>query len=360
MPTSRAGKTIRVLVAEDSPTARMLLVELLRSAKDFEVVGEAANGAEAIERAVELSPDLIIMDVHMPILNGLDATKEIMRQAPAPILMVSAAASSNDVALALSATQAGALMILEKPHNPSDPDFAGEAEQLLTMARAMAGVKVVRRWGGSRQPAAIATRARAAANRAVKLIAIGTSTGGPAALHRIFIDLERDFPVPIVVVQHMAHGFIGGLASWLGANTSLKVTVAEQNEPLVGGTIYLAPDDAHLGVTPDGRAALSHSAPLNGFRPSADHLFDSSARAYGSSLVAVILTGMGSDGADGLATVKARHGRIIAQDERSSVIFGMNQQAIERGLADEVLPLDTIGRRLAELTDAGKEGGGSP
>ena len=357
MPTSRAGKTIRVLVAEDSPTARMLLVELFRSAKDFEVVGEAANGAEAIERAVELSPDLIIMDVHMPILNGLDATKEIMRQAPAPILMVSAAASSSDVALALSATQAGALMILEKPHNPSDPEFAGEAEQLLTMARAMAGVKVVRRWGGSRQPAAIATRV--AANRAVKLVAIGTSTGGPAALHRIFIDLEHDFSVPIVVVQHMARGFIGGLASWLGANTSLKVTVAEQNESLAGGTIYLAPDDAHLGVTPDGRVALSNSAPLSGFRPSADHLFDSCARAYGSSLVAVILTGMGSDGAEGLATVKARQGRVIAQDERSSIVFGMNQQAIERGLVDEVLPLDNIGQRLAELTDAGRGGGGS-
>jgi two-component system chemotaxis response regulator CheB len=359
MSSPRAKKAIRVLVAEDSPTARTLLVELLRSAKDFEVVGEASNGAEAIERAVELSPDLIIMDVHMPILNGLDATKEIMRQAPAPILMVSAAASSSDVALALSATQAGALMILEKPHNPLDPEFAGEAEQLLAMARAMAGVKVVRRWGGSRQPAAIATRARPAATRGVKLIAIGTSTGGPAALHRIFIDLERDFPVPIVVVQHMARGFIGGLASWLGANTSLKVTVARENDLLAAGTIYLAPDDAHLGVTSDGRVSLSYTAPLSGFRLSADHLFDSAARAYGSSLVAVILTGMGADGAEGLATVKERQGRVIAQDERTSVVFGMNQQAIERGLADEVLPLDTIGHRLAELTDAGRGGGGS-
>ncbi len=353
-PISGPSK-IRVLVVEDSPTARALLVELLRSAPEFEVVGEAENGAEAIERAIALSPDLIIMDVHMPILDGLDATKEIMREAPAPILMVSGSASSTDVSMALSATQAGALMILEKPHNPTHPQFREDAAQFITMAKAMAGVKVVRRWslpsiGGA------TTRGTTSVSKAqpVKLVAMGTSTGGPAALHRILIDLPPEFPVPILVVQHMARGFIDGLAKWLGANVSLKVTTAETNQALRPGTVYLAPDDEHLGVTPDLRALLTHAGPISGFRPSADYLFDSCARALGGGVVAVVLTGMGSDGADGLRTVKTRGGRVIAQDERTSVVFGMNQQAIERGLADEVLPLDTIGYRLIELTEARK------
>jgi two-component system chemotaxis response regulator CheB len=141
------------------------------------------------------------------------------------------------------------------------------------------------------------------------------------------------------------------LAHWLSANVSIKVATAAQGETLRAGTVYLAPDDEHLGVTADGRVALSQAGPVSGFRPSADYLFDSCARAYGATLIAVVLTGMGADGADGLRTVKARGGRVIAQDERTSVVFGMNQQAIERGLVDEVLSLDTIGRRLAELTE---------
>jgi two-component system chemotaxis response regulator CheB len=353
MTPAPRGSKIRVLVVEDSPTARALLVALLRASTDFEIVGEAENGAEAIEKAISLSPDLIIMDVHMPILDGLDATKEIMREAPAPILMVSASASSSDVAMGLSATQAGALMILEKPHNPSDPQFKNEAAQFVAMARAMAGVKVVRRWSLPGIGGGVSRRLTPvpAANQSAKLVAIGTSTGGPAALHRILIDLPRDFPVPIVVVQHMARGFIDGLAKWLGANVSLKVTTAEQHQQLKPGTVYLAPDDEHLGVTADNRVVLSHSGPVSGFRPSADYLFDACARAMGASLVAVVLTGMGADGADGLRTVKSRGGRVIAQDERTSVVFGMNQQAIERGLVDEVLPLDTIGYRLIELAE---------
>jgi two-component system chemotaxis response regulator CheB len=340
-------KKIRVLVAEDSPTARTILVELLRSASDFEVIGEAANGAEAIERAIALTPDLIIMDVHMPIIDGLDATKEIMREAPTPILMVSASASTSDVALALSATQAGALMILEKPRL-SDP---AEAQQFVQMAKAMAAVKVVRRWSlPGRTPAsglvAVGGDARA---RPTRLVAIGTSTGGPAALHRILIDLPRDFPAPIVVVQHMARGFIDGLVKWLGSNVAIKVTMAAEGEPLVAGTVYVAPDDAHLGITAGRRVALSDTSPVGGFRPSIDYLFDSAAKAVGSSLTAVMLTGMGQDGVEGLKTVQLRGGRVLAQDEASSVVFGMAGVAVQRGLVDEVLPLESIGARLNDL-----------
>jgi len=152
-------------------------------------------------------------------------------------------------------------------------------------------------------------------------------------------------------VQHMARGFIDGLARWLGGNIALKVTTAANAEPLAAGTVYVAPDDHHLGVTADGRARLAPTAPLNGFRPSVDYLFDSCARAFGSAMVATILTGMGQDGVEGLQSVKSYGGHVIAQDERSSVVFGMAHQAIQRGLVDEVLPLDRIGARLLALAE---------
>jgi two-component system chemotaxis response regulator CheB len=343
---------IRVLIAEDSPTARMLLTALFARSRDFQVVGEAHNGASAIEQAIALAPDLIIMDVHMPIVDGLDATKEIMRDAPAPILMVSTSASVADVALGLSAMQAGALMLLEKPPSPDSVTYEQDATQFLAMAKAMAGVKVVRRWTRApRDAVPRSPRRRANGDPSVKLIAIGTSTGGPAALHRILIDLPRELDVPIVVVQHMARGFMDGLVKWLGGTIALKVKSAEHGEALEAGTVYVAPDDRHLGVSAEGRALLGGSAPIGGFRPSVDYLFDSCARAYGSSLVAVILTGMGQDGVEGLVTVKERGGRIIAQDERSSVVFGMAQQAVSRGLVDEILPLDAIGVRLHALAE---------
>jgi two-component system chemotaxis response regulator CheB len=347
---------IRVLIAEDSPTARTLLVELFNSSSEFQVAGAVENGADAIERAIALSPDLIIMDVHMPIVDGLDATKEIMREAPTPIMMVSGSASVGDVALGLSATQAGALTLVEKPRGPSSPDYAEECRQLLAMAKAMAAVKVVRRWGAPgvvrTGPARTTDAARRGGARQVRMIAIGTSTGGPAALHRVLIDLPRDLSVPIVVVQHMAHGFIDGLAKWLSANVSLKVVVATTGEPLLAGTVYIAPDDHHLGANADGTAASSSAAAIGGFRPSVDYLFDSFARVYGSGLTAVMLTGMGQDGVDGLRTVKARGGHVIAQDEASSIVFGMNGKAIENRLVDEVLPLDAIGRRLNEMVES--------
>ncbi|MEO7084815.1 MAG: chemotaxis-specific protein-glutamate methyltransferase CheB [Gemmatimonadaceae bacterium] len=343
---------IRVLIAEDSSTARALLTELFSSSPDFVVAGTAVNGSEAIERAIALSPDLIIMDVYMPVVDGLDATKEIMRESPTPIVMVSASVAATDVAMGLSATQAGAMILLAKPSNTKSPEFPEECRQLLSMAKAMAGVKVVRRWGGGAARVTPPSGRTAHPVRRVTMVAIGTSTGGPAALHRILIDLPPTFPVPIVVVQHMARGFIDGLAKWLSANVALKVVVAEDGQRLVAGTVYLAPDERHMGVRGDGRVALSSAAAVSAFRPSIDFLFDAYARGYDDGLVALILTGMGQDGVEGLKTVRTRGGRVIAQDERSSVVFGMAQKAVEANLVHEILPLDGIGRRLNELVDA--------
>lgn len=291
-------RPIRVLVVDDSATMRALLVAMLASDPGFQVVGEAVDGAEAIAKAVSLRPDLISMDIHMPVIDGLEATKEIMRQAPTPIIIVSAAAAGADMSLALSATQAGALTVLPKPEDPNAPGFAQQRSHLLMMARAMAAVKVVRRAGaGGRETTPRSSKLEAGQ---VKLVAIGTSTGGPPAVHRILLDIGRNLAAPVVVVQHMAIGFMQGLADWLGANVGLKVSIATAGEPLLKGVVYLAPDDTHLGVTADNRAQLSNRAAIGGFRPSVDHLFRSCADAHGAGLLAVILTGMGQDGVDGL------------------------------------------------------------
>jgi two-component system chemotaxis response regulator CheB len=327
-----------------------MLCEMLESDPGFEVVAEAANGAEAVEATLRTRPDLITMDVHMPVLDGIDATKEIMRLAPTPILIVTAASRRGDIETSLSATQAGALMLIQKPESPTGAEFEEQRQRLLSMARAMAAVKVVRRWTRPEGTDLAWRRSKRSRPSSVRLVAIGSSAGGPAALRRLLIDLPPDFPVPIVVVQHMSPGFIDGLASWLAANCALRVNVAADGMQLLPSAVYLAPDNRHLGVTEHGRATLSTAEPVEGFRPSASFLFDSVGRSFSGAAVAAILTGMGRDGVSGLRTVRTRGGTVLAQDEASSVVFGMAQEAIREGLVDEVLPIELIGRRLRDLT----------
>jgi len=299
---------IRVVVAEDSLTVRELLVEILTSDPTIQVVGTAKNGAEAVELAERLKPDLITMDVHMPIMDGFEATKEIMAIAPTPIIIVSSSTSHGDVHLSFNAMRAGALTMTPKPEHPSAPAFEAQRAQLLAMARAMSQVKVVRHWP-RRGPAARPTPPRPNVPRpSVKVIGIAASTGGPAALQRILSDLPGNFPIPIFVVQHIAAGFVDGLAAWLSSTCPLRVRVAEAGEPVPARTVLLAPEGRHIGANADGRIVVSDAPPINGFRPSASYLFESLARSYGAAAVGVILTGMGSDGVDGL-----RGGRICAR-----------------------------------------------
>ncbi|MDB4906041.1 MAG: Chemotaxis response regulator protein-glutamate methylesterase [Gemmatimonadetes bacterium] len=342
---------IRVLVVEDSTTARQLLVELLRSDGGFDVVGEAVDGLQAVEAARRLLPDLITMDVNLPGLDGLEATRQIMRAAPTSIVIVSSAMSPSDVDAALTATRAGALMVVPKPTNPMSPDFPRESSEFLAMARAMAAVRVVRRWSGVRAagPDAVAPARAGGAIVAPRLLAIGTSTGGPAALHRVLSDLPADFPLPIAIVQHMAHGFMPGLANWLANNCGRKVVVGVAGEVVEPGVAYLGPDDHHFSVSASGRITLAGGVPLNGFRPAVDHLFKASAEAFNGAVLAAILTGMGEDGVQGLRTLKQLGGYVIGQDESTSVVFGMARAASIERLTDELLPLDSIGRRLHAL-----------
>jgi two-component system chemotaxis response regulator CheB len=334
-------RRIRVLVAEDSLTVRELLVAILESDPEIQVVGQAKDGAEAVALAERLKPDVITMDVQMPVLDGLEATKEIMVRAPTPIVIVSSSESRPELRRSFDAMRAGALMVLEKPEDPRSPLFDGRRERFLEMIKAMSRVKVVRRH-------AVKPRPRAGARSgvlpgAIEVVAIAASTGGPAALQKLLGALPRDFEVPILLVQHFAVGFVEGFAAWLAGGTLLRVKVAEQGESLAPRTVYVAPDHHHLGVTRSGHVALSDSEPVGGHRPAADFLFHSVAAAYGQAVLGVVLTGMGRDGAAGAARIHESGGIVLAQDEATSVVFGMNREAIESGAVSAIHPIENLG-----------------
>jgi two-component system chemotaxis response regulator CheB len=292
----------------------------------------------------KLRPDVVVMDLHLPGMDGLAATKELMITAPTPIVIVTGSGSSAEVATALNVLRVGAVALLHKPPGPGAAGHEEAARQLLSTVKAVAGVKVVRQW---RRPAASAPPPAAPRPRRGRAVAVAASTGGPEALQRLLAGLPGDFPLPVLVVQHIAGGFTRGLADWLNSACGLRVKPAEAGEPLAPHTVYLAPDDRHLGVSARGAVALSASEPVGGFRPSASYLFESAARAYGPAVTAVILTGMGEDGLAGLRAVRQAGGRVLAQDEASSVVWGMPGAAVAAGLADLVLPPEEIAARLS-------------
>ncbi|GMU07303.1 chemotaxis-specific protein-glutamate methyltransferase CheB [Corallococcus caeni] len=346
---------LRILVAEDSPTARRLLVEILRTDPALAVVGEAKDGLEAVDLCQRLQPALVTMDIQMPRMDGLDATRRIMTEVPTPVVVVSTLVE-RDIQTSMAALRAGALAVLQKPVGPESPDFEADSRRLRDTLKAMAQVKVVRRWPDrAATPTPLQETTPTPAFRAPAVLAMAASTGGPAALYRILSDLggQATPPPPILLVQHIALGFGNGLATWLGTATKLRVKVAEDGEPLTPGTVYLAPDDKHLGVTQDHRAQVSGAAPIQGFRPSANWLFRSVARAYGQTALAVVLTGMGQDGLDGIRDLHQAGGRVIAQDEATSVVYGMPAVVVGANLAHEVLPLGQIARRLLALLQPG-------
>src|SRR5262245_16917910 len=343
---------IRVLVAEDSATSRELLIQVLSADPEIQVVGEARDGVEAVALARSLRPDLVTMDIHMPRLDGLAATQEIMIAAPTPIVIVTGSHRVHEVEASMDTLRSGALEVLEKPPAPDSPGFDAAARRLVAVVKAMSRVKVVRHWRHAAVPASgapVDVLPAGAGGVRARLVAIACSTGGPAALQHLLAGLPANFPAPIVVVQHITVGFTEGLAAWLGTVSPLRVKLAEHGETLAAGTLYIAPDDRPLGVTQRGKASLSSAPAIGGFRPSANYLFESAASAFGASALAVILTGMGDDGVVGLRAVVERGGRVIAQDEASSVIFGMPRAAIQAGLAHAVLPLDQIARQLSNL-----------
>ena len=339
---------IRVLVAEDSAVAREYLVYLLRQDPALEVIGVARDGLEAVQQAERLRPDVIVMDVHMPRMDGYEATRQIMERVPVPIVIVTASSSRQEVAHTLDALKAGALTLLDKPAGPNHPAHEESDRRFVETVKLMAEVKVVRRWPRRDRPERPAPAA-ARVGQKIQLVAMAASTGGPPVVSEILRRLPRDLAAPVLLVQHIAPGFTDGLVEWLARETPLTVKLAAAGESAASGTVYVAPDGFQMGITTRGQIRLAKELTGNGFCPSASHLFESVAEAYGPTAIGVILTGMGRDGAEGLLRLRQAGGVTIAQDLRSSAIFGMPAEAIRLGAAASVLAPEDIARSIHSL-----------
>lgn len=346
---------IRVLVVEDSPVVREFLVHVLSSDPAIEVIATASNGEEALNAVKEIKPDLITMDIHMPKMNGLEATRRIMETHPTPIVIVSGSSNAREVATTFHAMEAGAVAFADRPKGIGHPDHEATAKELVQTVKLMAEIKVVRRWARLRRDAVVtAVRPPVEVRPApaeINMVAMGASTGGPLVLQMILSGLPRDNSVPVLIVQHMAAGFIQGFVDWLAPTSALPIHVAKPGEQIRPGHAYVAPDGFQMKVEMGGRLSLTEDEPENGHRPSVGYLFRSVARIYGPKAVGVLLTGMGKDGAEGLKEIKDQGAVTIAQDEDSSVVHGMPGEAIRLEAATYVLPPSRIAAALANLVN---------
>ncbi len=347
---SAPGKKIQVLVVEDSIVVRELLVRILESDPAIRVVGCARDGVEAVAKLAETKPDVVTMDIHMPRMDGIEATRKIMETHPVPIVIVSASCDPDDVTQSFRALDAGAVALLEKPPGPGAPGHEAAARKLIEMVKAMSQVRVVRRWPRERMAARPAPARHVEPATDIELVAIGASTGGPPALQTILAALPKPFPVPIVIVQHIAGGFVQGLADWLAQTTGMSVRLAADGEPARPGHVYLASDGCHMRFVKRGRISCADDEPENGLRPAVSCLFRSLAEVYGKRAVGVLLTGMGRDGAAELKLMRDSGAVTIAQDKASSVINGMPGAAVELDAATHVCAPAEIAALLHELT----------
>lgn len=327
---------------DDSPLVRTWIADAVDAHPHFEVVATAADGIEAVRHNLALRPDVITMDLRMPGADGFTAIARIMSERPAPILVITAEPEAPNAFRALSL---GALDVIEKPASLE----AGDAftENLARRLRLLAGTPVIRHVRGVRNEPREQV-APQVARRRTALVAIAASLGGPRALGRLLRALPLPYPLPIVVVQHMAEGFTAGLVRWLQQETGRDVVEAKDGDVLLPGRVLFAPAGRHMEVR-RGRVELHDGPPQHGFRPSASPLFRSVAESYGDEACGVILTGMGDDGADGMVVLRDTGALTVAQSRESCVVFGMPRAAIEAGGVEEVLPLEAIGPLLSEL-----------
>ncbi len=357
-----AGKRIRVLIVDDSAFMRKVLQSILTADPDMEVCGEARDGREAVAQSDTLLPDVITMDINMPHMDGLQATELIMSQKPRPIVIVSSE-SREGADTTLKALELGAIDFVAKPSAGVDLDMNSVRAELTRKLKMAAKVRVVRTAVRSKLQQEIANSAPrlepapmpprpapttpgaalvSKANGKFPVVVIASSTGGPATLMKFVPMFPRDFPGAVLLVQHMPGAFTSQFAEQLGEIAQIKVKDAEQGEILQPSTFYVCPGSHHLRITPTGRITLDDGPRIAGYRPCADVSMETAAAFAGPMSIAVVLTGMGNDASLGVQKVKAAGGHVIAQDESTSVIFGMNAEAIKTGCVDQVLPLDNI------------------
>ncbi|MBN2535446.1 MAG: chemotaxis-specific protein-glutamate methyltransferase CheB [Spirochaetales bacterium] len=376
---------IRLLIVDDSNIVQLVLEKTIQNEEGIEIIGQAYNGAEGVEMAKKLSPDVIVMDINMPEMDGLEAIQEIMSERPTPIIVFSSA-SKDIVDLSFKSIEFGAVDIIEKPYSESLDSLKQKIEEkLIRTIRTFADFKVIRRLKQSSLSvlAEKTKKLKDVSNRLKKkhlefqsettleekpfdgvleqmneiklspvrssfpVIGVAASTGGPQTIRKFIEDIHfKDIYAGIVIVQHMAEGFIRGFCDWLKEYSPVPVEIAQTGQAIEPCHIYIAPGEYHLGFTPDGKFKYIHEPPILGIRPSADIMFKWIAQSYKKRLIAIILTGMGNDGTEGLYIVKENGGYIIAQDESSSILFGMPKAAIETGIVDKILPLPGIAEFL--------------
>ncbi len=338
--------TINVLVADDSPLMQRIITKLLESEPGIRVVATADDGRQAIECVGRLSPDVVVMDIDMPKLDGLAALRHIMLQRPTPVVMVSGV---SDASAALRALELGAIDFVAKPSGPISIDLYEVRDELIAKVKsASLAHPAPTKAEAIRAPLLPALQSPSGH---ISLVAIAASTGGPQTLGEILRQLPPGLPAAMLVVQHMPAGFTATFAERLDRNSSVNVREARDGETIRSGVAYIAPGGVHMVVVKDGRGPvlrMEETPPVNAVRPSADVLMSSVAHVAGRSSVGVVLTGMGRDGSDGLAQIKRAGGATIAQDEETSIIFGMPGSAIDQGVVDRVLPLLEIPAALVD------------
>ena len=342
-----ARSTVRVILVDDSPVAIVVLKRILASAPDIEVVGTAANGEEGLKLVSKLAPDVICTDLHMPVMDGLEFTRAVMHMRPTPILVISISVSEDKTSNIFNLLQAGAVDVLAKPTDGMRESDKRLAKELMRKIRVLSGIVMFSRHSERFKPES--SRAAIQQSReGSRIIAIGSSTGGPQALATLLPTLPADFQLPIICVQHITHGFLPGMIDWLNKGSKLQIVQAMEGESPRPGHVYFSREDAHLVINGSGKFAyLDHSG--HGICPSVDITMISVADYYGHYAIGVLLTGMGDDGAQGMLNISRAGGLTIAQDEASCIVFGMPRQAIEMGAAQHILSLEGIASMLHDI-----------
>ncbi|MGO4388991.1 chemotaxis-specific protein-glutamate methyltransferase CheB [Microvirga sp. 2YAF29] len=344
---------VRVMVVEDSLVVRQLLVHIISRDPRLTVAAAVESAEEALQEIDRVQPDVISMDIRLPGMDGLEATRRIMTERPTPIVVIADSIEDSSLKISMNALRAGALTVVEKPVGVSSAGYAGIAETICTQLYIMSQVPVVRQrsfaWR-SVAPASVFSRESETDLSRPSIMGIAASTGGPPALAKVLGSLPADFPLPILLVQHMGAPFMEGFASWLNGLMPLDVRLAQDQEIPVGGRVYVAPGDRHLMLSPAGTLRVSGEPPIGNQRPSATALFRSMAKTAGRRGLGVILTGMGEDGAKGLVELRQAGGYTLAEDETTAVVYGMPAAAQRMGGARISLPLDLIAPRILRLT----------